>query len=847
MGANDTYRVRKKNIRILQRLTAGLAAAVFCLALLLPYPASAAKTRVVRVGYPIQQGLTMVNENGQYSGYTYDYLQEIAQYTGWKYEFVRAEGDVNQQLTTLLDMLSRGEIDLLGGIVYNESLTKVFDYPGYNYGTAYNALCVMEDNTKISSSNYAAMDKLRVAVFSASGKKNETLEQFGQMNGVKIEQMIYRSDDEQYAALKAGKADALLCKDVGMPSQSLRIIARFSPQPYYFAIKKGDKELVTGLDNAISSIRSVNSSYESELYDKYFESKSDALLLTEEEKTYIQQVGTLKVLMQGNRAPLQYNNLRSGEIAGITRNVLDYITEHTGLKFSMTMVNTFDEYRYQLASGNYDLVAGAAYDYDNSSRDGYVLTTPYLHVPLVLAMRSGEDASQLKGKRLALSRDVAYSGNFLGEVIRYDSTKDCLEAVHKGEADYTYGMSYIIDYYQNSHSYRNITSIPQPENLSQKRCIGVLQSGNISLISIINKTVGSISENDLQEYLYQNAFQAEDISLWTYLRNNPLVAVTILIAIVLFGLVLSMFLYIFNHRRTNRQMALQNERYEQLSDLSNEFLYEYDIQKDQMHLSEKSASFFECDRVIDHFLEQFKSNLDDSDREHLESLGILTQSKTHGKDFLCRLPNGSKRWLRLVSKIIYDANEKPIFSVGKVVDIQSQKEEQERLIRQAQKDSLTGIYNAAASRREVMRQLAASPDGGALFIIDIDHFKTVNDRFGHFTGDQVLVAIAQSMQEVFRQEDVTGRLGGDEFLVFMAEVKDRELIAQKCEQLTQKLQSMLEGKIDEPVTLSIGVSIAQPGQVYETLYRVADEALYTVKNRGRNGYQIADDMDGGRE
>lgn len=73
---------------------------------------------MIRVGYPIQLGMTEVDEQGNYSGYTYEYLEEIAQYTGWDYEFVQVEGDLNESLVTLMDMLEKGDIDLMGGMLY---------------------------------------------------------------------------------------------------------------------------------------------------------------------------------------------------------------------------------------------------------------------------------------------------------------------------------------------------------------------------------------------------------------------------------------------------------------------------------------------------------------------------------------------------------------------------------------------------------------------------------------------------------------------------------------------------------------------------------------------------------
>lgn len=99
---------------------------------------------VIRVAYPIQPGLTERDEDGHYSGYTYEYLMEIAQYAGWHYEFVSVDGDINEQLSTLMGMLQNGEVDLMGGMVYNDALGEIYDYPSINYGTSCYTLSVQD-------------------------------------------------------------------------------------------------------------------------------------------------------------------------------------------------------------------------------------------------------------------------------------------------------------------------------------------------------------------------------------------------------------------------------------------------------------------------------------------------------------------------------------------------------------------------------------------------------------------------------------------------------------------------------------------------------------------------------
>ena len=115
-------------------------AAIFCLMLTCSSVSYAEEAEsVIRVGFPMQPGLTMKDENGNYTGYTYDYLKEIGQYTGWTYEFVEPQdsGTIDEQLIQMMDMLEQGELDLIGAMNNNNQTSSVYDFPSENYGNAY--------------------------------------------------------------------------------------------------------------------------------------------------------------------------------------------------------------------------------------------------------------------------------------------------------------------------------------------------------------------------------------------------------------------------------------------------------------------------------------------------------------------------------------------------------------------------------------------------------------------------------------------------------------------------------------------------------------------------------------
>ena len=125
----------------------------------------------------------------------------------------------------------------------------------------------------------------------------------------------------------------------------------------------------------------------------------------------------------------------------------------------------------------------------------------------------------------------------------------------------------------------------------------------------------------------------------------------------------------------------------------------------------------------------------------------------------------------------------------------------------------------------------------AFYIIDLDHFKDVNDLLGHQFGDKVLVEFAKGLKKLFRPNDCIGRFGGDEFVVIVDSLPSMEVVIRKAEQIKQIAFNLaVEGK-GHIVTASIGIAIApQNGRDYDSLFASADEALYHVKNNGRNGY-----------
>ena len=168
----------------------------------------------------------------------------------------------------------------------------------------------------------------------------------------------------------------------------------------------------------------------------------------------------------------------------------------------------------------------------------------------------------------------------------------------------------------------------------------------------------------------------------------------------------------------------------------------------------------------------------------------------------------------------------------------------DKINRLAITDELTGIWNRRQIMRVLRAQRALAERGGYDFSVcylDIDHFKRVNDRYGHNAGDLVLQKVAASLREELREIDFFARFGGEEFIAVLANTPLPEAKA-VAERLRRRVQGLRFGEVDKRlrVTISLGVAGYRPGEPVEELLRRADEALYQAKAGGRNRVVVAD-------
>ncbi len=293
------------------------------------------------------------------------------------------------------------------------------------------------------------------------------------------------------------------------------------------------------------------------------------------------------------------------------------------------------------------------------------------------------------------------------------------------------------------------------------------------------------------------------------------------------------------------------------------------IRKYEIILSQTENVLFEWDMIQDtiDFSDTWEQVFGaDLRRENIRSL-ILDNSFFHPDDTprildcISALENGSNYemtevriasrrgrylWCRFRASAGRDDQGKLTKVMGIIINIDAEKQAQRALLDRAERDSLTKLLNKEAARKQAEAYLSQFPDGVrcTMLVIDLDDFKNVNDRYGHLFGDAVLTKTAQAIEKHFQAQDIVARIGGDEFLVLVRGVADKNLLNSRCKSLIDSLRRVFRS-IHKQMNLScsIGAALAPDhGKNYYDLFEHADQALYRAKAKGKNTLCFYDEV-----
>ncbi|MBW6410788.1 diguanylate cyclase domain-containing protein [Clostridium weizhouense] len=301
---------------------------------------------------------------------------------------------------------------------------------------------------------------------------------------------------------------------------------------------------------------------------------------------------------------------------------------------------------------------------------------------------------------------------------------------------------------------------------------------------------------------------------------------------------------ITKQKTIEEELRLSEERYSIIMSQTEDIIFQWNIDENTISYSDNWWKKFKYDPIT----RNVKEEIDNANIIHKDDMylfknllkGSLNNNVCKQVEIRARTYDDNYSWFRIRISTFLDKNGNLSKVIGVIIDINEEKNEAERLLFKAERDSLTHLYNKGTVERNIQDYIENQGENKchALLMIDIDDFKLINDNLGHLSGDEVLSNISLKMSEVFSKNDIIGRIGGDEFIAFLKDVKYEEDIDNKAKKLVCAFKDILiEQKSDYKISGSIGISkYPKHGKTFKELFKNADKALYLAKEKGKDNY-----------
>ena len=546
------------NVTKRARTCRGLAILMTMLLLtaLLSLSASAAETvsqhERVRVGFFAMDGYHMMDEDGNRSGYGYDFLRLMARYWDVDYEYIGYDKSWEEMQQMLID----GEIDMVTSARRTPEREELFDF-SRPIGTNNGILTVRSDNSTIVEGKYSTYDGMRVALLRGNSRNDEFAE-YARTKGFTYKSVYFDSAEEIAEALQNGTVDAIVTSSLRKMNNE-RILEKFGSSDFYVIVKKGNTELLNKINYAIDQMNAAEGSWKTTLYNKNYETTDTKNLeYTEEEKRIIAQYSKenpLHVLCDPTRYPYSYTE--NGEVKGILPDYFRKIADYAGLSYEFLVPATRDEYiAYQSNKDAVNISIDARLDTDNyAETKEWGLTAPYITMRMARVTRRDFDGkinvvTTVNQTASTSIEDVLAPG---AEKLMCSTRQEMMEAVRDGKADAAFVYYYMAQAFVNSDTTGTMTYMPLEQPTFSYRMV-VSSTENHALAGILTKAMYAMPDNLVEDLATQyTTYKATNLTLADMIRLHPVMAVAIIVFISWMAVTL---IVIVNRLQTRRKLQL---------------------------------------------------------------------------------------------------------------------------------------------------------------------------------------------------------------------------------------------------------------------------------------------------
>lgn len=525
-GMSETMR------SLTRKSVCALLSLLLLLSAVLPVKAVAetAPIKIIRVG-SFEDTFNYCNEKGARKGYGYELLQTLSGYTGWQFEYVTCDW------SDCFEKLKNGEIDIMGGISYTEDRAEEMLFSDEPMGEEKYYLYVDLSRADISASNFKTLNGKKVGVLMGT-EPEVMLTEWEEKYGIKTQHVNISNNEDVKQKLANHEIDCFVSLEESLWAElGISTITRVGKSSIYYVLNKDRSDLKEELDNAMRALDEAAPFYTADLCKKYF-SLDYKPILTGEEKAWLRKHGAIRMgFLTSDRGVSTYDPA-TGEITGTITDYIQFATDCLGnqeLEFHLVGYDDKEAELNALKSGEIDMV----FHFDQSpnlAEEYRVACTNTTWTSNMMAVTNKQLFIENEVNRVAVPQNKISLTRYIAfyypqwEIVDCDTQEDAIKLVKDGQADcFVTGISSEGNYSKKYGFYS--VPLPNPAN----SCFAV-NSGNRSLLSILNKTIKAMPANMLTSSLAMYKSSSRKVTLIDFIKDNffmVLLVSSIAVAVVL--------------------------------------------------------------------------------------------------------------------------------------------------------------------------------------------------------------------------------------------------------------------------------------------------------------------------
>ena len=504
----------------MQTLTRKSACVMLSLLLLLsavlPVKAAAetASAKVVRVG-SFEDTFNYVNEKGARKGYGYELLETLSGYTGWQFEYVTCDW------SDCFEKLKNGEIDIIGGISYTEDRTQEMLFSDEPMGVEKYYLYADLSRADISASDFKTLNGKKIGVLMGT-EPEVMLTEWEEKYGLETEHVNISNNEDVKQKLANHEIDCFVSLEESFwAERGISTITRVGESGIYYAINKNRPDIKEELDDAMRALDEAVPFYTADLYKRYF-SMDYTPILTGEEKAWLRKHGAIRMGFLASDSGVSTFDPATGEFTGVITDYIQFAADCLGnqeLEFQLVGYDSKEAELDALKSGEIDMIFHCDQN-PNLAEEYHFACTNTTWTSNLMAVTNKQHFNENNVNRIAVPQNKLSLKKYLAfyypqwEIVDCDTQEDAARLVKDGQADcFVTGISS-----ENKYSKKySFYSVPLVNPV--RSCFAV-NSGNRSLLSILNKTIKAMPVNMLAGALAMYKSSARKVTLSDFIKDN---------------------------------------------------------------------------------------------------------------------------------------------------------------------------------------------------------------------------------------------------------------------------------------------------------------------------------------